>query len=350
MKREEIEKLLGGYAAGTLTNEERQALFAAALEDQHLFDALAREEPLRELLQDPAARGELLATLDDAPQPWYYRPLSPAIIAGAAAALILFALVVYWRPLRTRIPVDTTLVKPQIAEVRTGQAFGVLPDALRPRPVRSSLPTELPPPPVLAPAASSAALPKLTETPAAPPPPEPAPAAAQASAPADATTQPLRAALSALPRAAAVAPRLRYRIMRRLPNGEFGEVDPRQELEREDAVVIRLEVSETGYAYVFQQDVEKQWQPLATARVVRAGFYLLPPTGSIRADSPGSKELLLVFSRVPLSNARGPAIALPVKGQEVIPAASPGRATAVVTTAAEPPAQQVSLPITLKYK
>jgi hypothetical protein len=347
MKREEIEKLLGGYAAGTLTNAERQALFAAALEDQHLFDVLAREEPLRELLQDPAARGELLATLDDAPQPWYYRPLSPAIITGAAAALIAFALVVYWRPLRTRIPVDTTPVKPQIATVPPGKAFGVLPDGLRPRPVRSSLPAELPPPPVLAPAASSAALQKLAETPAAPPPPEPAPAAAQASAPADATTQLLRAALSALPPA---APRLRYRIMRRLPNGEFAEVDPQQELEREDAVVIRLEVSETGYAYVFQQDVEKQWQPLATARVLRAGSYLLPPTGSIRADTPGSKEFLLVFSRVPLSNARGPAIALSVKGQEVIPAASPGRATAVVTTAAEPPAQQVSFPITLKYK
>ena len=36
MSREEIEKLLGGYATGTLTPGERDALFAAALEDQQL--------------------------------------------------------------------------------------------------------------------------------------------------------------------------------------------------------------------------------------------------------------------------------------------------------------------------
>ena len=39
MNREDIQKLLGGYATGTLTPEEQQALFSAALEDQELFDA-----------------------------------------------------------------------------------------------------------------------------------------------------------------------------------------------------------------------------------------------------------------------------------------------------------------------
>ena len=57
MKRDDIDKLLGGYATGTLTAEEREALFAAALEDQQLFEALAGEEPLRELLQDPIVKG-----------------------------------------------------------------------------------------------------------------------------------------------------------------------------------------------------------------------------------------------------------------------------------------------------
>jgi len=55
MSPEDIKKLLGGYATDTLTTEERQALFAAALEDQELFDALAREQSLRDLLRDPAA-------------------------------------------------------------------------------------------------------------------------------------------------------------------------------------------------------------------------------------------------------------------------------------------------------
>lgn len=69
MRREDIRKLLGGYATGTLTAEERQALFEAALDDQELFDALAKEQPLRELLEDPAARARLLAALDDSPLP-----------------------------------------------------------------------------------------------------------------------------------------------------------------------------------------------------------------------------------------------------------------------------------------
>ena len=71
MSREEIEKLLGGYATGTLTGEERDALFAAALEDQVLFDLLAREEPLRELLEDPLAKARLRRALEESAVPWY---------------------------------------------------------------------------------------------------------------------------------------------------------------------------------------------------------------------------------------------------------------------------------------
>jgi hypothetical protein len=70
MKPEDIRKLLGGYATGTLTAEEREGLFEAALDDQELFDALAKEQPLRELLEDPAARAHLLAALDDGPLRW----------------------------------------------------------------------------------------------------------------------------------------------------------------------------------------------------------------------------------------------------------------------------------------
>ena len=60
----EIRHLLGGYATGTLTDDERARLFAAALDDQALFDALAEEQPLKDLLDDPESRGYLLAELD----------------------------------------------------------------------------------------------------------------------------------------------------------------------------------------------------------------------------------------------------------------------------------------------
>jgi hypothetical protein len=60
---DEVRKLLGGYATGTLTDEERNLLFSAALQDQELFDALADEEALRELLAEPATRQTLLDQL-----------------------------------------------------------------------------------------------------------------------------------------------------------------------------------------------------------------------------------------------------------------------------------------------
>lgn len=91
MKHAEAEKLLGGYATGTLTETERRTLFEAALEHQDLFDALADEEALRELLADPAARAHLLSALAPGAPPKvvpFYR--HPGLI-GAAASLIVAA-------------------------------------------------------------------------------------------------------------------------------------------------------------------------------------------------------------------------------------------------------------------
>src|ERR1019366_6338069 len=103
MSPEDIKKLLGGYATGTLTTEEQQALFAAALEDQELFDALAREQSLRDLLRDPAARAELLSALDTpATRPvgfwqWLRRP----VVAGlATAGVAAIAIVAVWQGTR----------------------------------------------------------------------------------------------------------------------------------------------------------------------------------------------------------------------------------------------------------
>ncbi|HMD70996.1 MAG TPA: hypothetical protein VKF41_06605 [Bryobacteraceae bacterium] len=106
MTRDDIRKLLGGYSTGTLTPEEQRALFAAALEDQGLFDALAGEQALRDLLRDPAARAHLLASLDERPEPWWRRLLRPAAV-GAIAAGCLAAVVGYgvWHARRTQPPV-----------------------------------------------------------------------------------------------------------------------------------------------------------------------------------------------------------------------------------------------------
>jgi hypothetical protein len=95
MSKDEIRKLLGGYATQTLTPEEERILFEAAMDDQELFDALADEQSLRELLADPAARRELHQAL--VPQEtlwartlaWFRKPPSLVLAGGLATALIM---------------------------------------------------------------------------------------------------------------------------------------------------------------------------------------------------------------------------------------------------------------------
>ena len=64
MTRDEARQLLGGYATGSLTEAEREALFEAALEDQELFEELAGEQALKEVLDEPGARQRLIAALE----------------------------------------------------------------------------------------------------------------------------------------------------------------------------------------------------------------------------------------------------------------------------------------------
>jgi hypothetical protein len=100
MNRPEAEKLLGGYAAGILTEEERRVLFSAALDHQEIFDALMDEEGLRQLLADPETRAHLLALLSPAsslrkPVPIWRRPA----VLGLAASLFAIMTTGYmvWR-------------------------------------------------------------------------------------------------------------------------------------------------------------------------------------------------------------------------------------------------------------
>lgn len=65
MSKEEIRKLLGGYATNTLSPSERNALFEAALDDQELFNALQEEQALQALLQNPEARAEVRQALEN---------------------------------------------------------------------------------------------------------------------------------------------------------------------------------------------------------------------------------------------------------------------------------------------
>lgn len=87
---DEIRKLLGGYATNTLTETERKTLFEAALDDQELFDALQKEQALRDLLDDPVSRTQIRQALDkQAPLPWWSRWWTWTAAASAVAAAVL---------------------------------------------------------------------------------------------------------------------------------------------------------------------------------------------------------------------------------------------------------------------
>lgn len=94
MNRDDARKLLGGYATGTLSEQEREALFRAALDDQELFEELAREQSLKELLDDSASRAAVRAELSRGKRAWWAAPWAWAGLGltTATAAIILLML------------------------------------------------------------------------------------------------------------------------------------------------------------------------------------------------------------------------------------------------------------------
>jgi len=102
MSEHDLEKLLGGFAADTLTAEERTLLYTAALQDQQLFNALADEQALKELLANPDVRHRLLQSLQKTSTSgaggslswldWFRRPAGLALAGGLSAAALAVVL------------------------------------------------------------------------------------------------------------------------------------------------------------------------------------------------------------------------------------------------------------------
>jgi hypothetical protein len=158
MTPQEIQKLLGGYATGALTEAEQQALFEAALHDQALFDALAREQSLRDLLRDPAARAQLLSALEPAPPRrfWTWRPIA-AVPAMAVIATLAGVIARKPRPVLVgqaprfvsplRIPPANSVVSQPVVVPERAPAAPVVKPRRKPAPP-AVLPTTPPPEPV----------------------------------------------------------------------------------------------------------------------------------------------------------------------------------------------------------
>jgi len=397
MKRQDLEKLLGGYSAGTLTPQEEQLLCAAALEDQELFDALAREQPLRDLLQDPVARARLLAALSDQPLPWYRRiagwAMQPRVLASFAGLFCIVTTLTVWQVKHRReAPVLTAQVAPAAPAAVPAPSFvpetAPAPPPAEPAARRGRMAAPEAKPTLGAEAVGSAqladnrpagkeqqpgelkagaagAMGGVTETvgqltaPAVPAVQAdrgtlvvPAAPSVQPAPPPPAREIQSLLALAPAPKAAPAGSPLRWTVLRRRPGEEFVAGDATN-LQAGDEVKLRVESSLAGYAYV----VENQ-APLASSHLEPGQLF----EAAIAPRGPGRRDLNLWFSAQPMTWPRAsvprPAFfAAGAKAQS--PAADSSNKTAVVTPAASseartaPPVRNeipLNYQITLNYQ
>jgi hypothetical protein len=177
MTRDEIRGLIGAYATGSLSADERKALFEAALDDQELFDELAREQALKEMLDEPGVKTRLLAALVPRQKYWWTRAWVWAA-AGAFAVAIIAGIVLF----RTQPPQELARVSAPPAPMppRMVAPPARIPPAAPPAIVPpAAIPPATVPPAIVAPVIvpkAAPAIPAPAPTAAAPPPPATQPA------------------------------------------------------------------------------------------------------------------------------------------------------------------------------
>jgi hypothetical protein len=91
MIQDQMRQLLAGYAADTLSADERRLLFEAALDDQELFNALQNEDALKELLDDPVTQARLRIALQPRRRAFSGRRWMLGVAIPAAIALVIVA-------------------------------------------------------------------------------------------------------------------------------------------------------------------------------------------------------------------------------------------------------------------
>jgi hypothetical protein len=265
---EDARKLIGGYATGNLGDEERKALFAAALSEQELFDELVKEQALKELLDDPHARRRLLDQLRPAPQrnaSWRW-----AAAGSLALATVMIAVVMMRMPQRpnaapvqmaTRLPAPPA---PPLAPPVTPPAPS-LRDSVRAMPLQAAPQAQnrIAPAPIAAPSAQVDAVAKSKET------------AARAGGV-------IGGIVGGLP----------YRILRRDANGTFAEAPADSVFDGGDAVRVRVDPPAAGIL-----SLSVGGELLASIRVEANQVYVLPVDRPITLDgAAGETRLSLSLS------------------------------------------------------
>jgi hypothetical protein len=361
MSRDDIQKLLGGYATDTLSEEERRALFAAALDDQELFDTLAKEQALRDVLQDPSTRQQLIDVLAPACKPFaaraWRRLRQPPVLAmaGGLAVLLIVGGLVLRQTKRAARPVaimaDAIAPRNELSTAASPSTPGASPRKVFHPPAAARLPklsTPLPAPPIL-PAQREISSANLSVVPAAAPPPPPAVALARSAAEGGrqmlpampmpthsfiasggarmAKMSPAKAKASGAS-VAATRP-IEYTLLLKDDKGVYSQVPSGTVFRAGDSVRLQVEARQTGYIYLLQRDSTGVWNLVASQPVETAQRYELPSSDGLESDTAAHLELLLVLSR-----AEEPAFAVPQTAD----------VDALVSKA------QASLNITLEYR
>ncbi|HYO79890.1 MAG TPA: hypothetical protein VES20_00690 [Bryobacteraceae bacterium] len=259
-------QLLGGYATETLTAEEREELFEAALHDQELFAALHDEEALRVLLEQPAARARLLEatetpefTIAGGLREWWDRPKGKVLATLLAVTLVMVS-VKTWRERPAAVERSAgqrsvavgTVPRAQQAPARPQQSIAHLPEQKQDQ--RASQAT---PPTPAAPASTiEAPVPAATPTAAAP--------AAQSLPPA--MTAPVESA------------GIDWIVERRSADGTWSRVAPDTRFEATDLVRVQVRSSREGVLTIAADQV-------VTTRPVQAGELVALPRQLTFVDS-----------------------------------------------------------------
>ncbi|MGA2743018.1 MAG: hypothetical protein ABSG65_36980 [Bryobacteraceae bacterium] len=310
MSRDEIQKLLGGYASDTLSEAERRVLFEAALEDQELFDGLAKEQALRDVLQDSSARRQLLAALGPARVPfWWLR--KPAVLAMASGlALLIFATLLVRQtrhaPHREAMVADAITPEPPVTipppaptprKAAESRAVGRNPTRLAPSPIARSAPAPAPSPPFVPSAHAAQAVGGLAGTPPAPPQMVQAPAGRNFVTQEASPLPALARAKAGSAGAASVA--VDYTLLLREVDGQYQPVPSGTTFHVGDSVRVQAQPRSAGYISLFQRDATSAgWKLVASQRVEQGQRCELPSTGGLQSRVPAKLELLLVLSRV----------------------------------------------------
>ena len=142
---------MSGYATGSLTEAERKALFEAALEDQELFDELAGEQAVKEVLDEPGARQRLLAALEPPRRHRAWLWITAAVTLAIVIGVVLLN--------RTPPPQQIAQVMKSPEPVAAPVVSPVVPPAAAPPPVRRKIAPAPAPGPTIEPLAAAPAEP-----------------------------------------------------------------------------------------------------------------------------------------------------------------------------------------------